>query len=201
MIKVISVLKLVVFSLAITLVVSCQDAKKENSVPPKTESSEDKAIESPERNFSKSTKVDSTNFNKIPNSSKSTPEPESNQDYSGTYINLAHINDNDCNCYCLEIVAGSSGELCLKPGELFMEANFRKVGESIHIFFKSASVNSTQNDIPWNEIDTGTAVATFSKTGPNEFKLDWKGFQIDGKTAVDYALLGKKTLEGTYKLK
>jgi hypothetical protein len=29
--------------------------------------------------------------------------------------------------------------------------------------------------------------------------LDWKGFSIDGELAVDYAIFGKKTLEGTYK--
>jgi len=29
--------------------------------------------------------------------------------------------------------------------------------------------------------------------------LDWKGFYIDGELAVDYAIYGKKTLEGTYK--
>ena len=126
---------------------------------------------------------------------------EKNTDYSGTYTNLAYTEDSNCECYCLEIAAGKSSEICLKPGELYMEADFRKVGNEIHVFYKGASVKSKQNDIPWNDLDTGTAVATFSKVSTNQYKLDWKGFQIDGKTAVDYALLGKKTLEGTYKLK
>ncbi|MFV9482950.1 hypothetical protein ACNI3T_03880 [Christiangramia sp. ASW11-125] len=124
-----------------------------------------------------------------------------NTDYSGTYTNLAFAEESNCECYCLEIEAGKSSEICLKPGELYMEADFRKVGNEIHVFYKGASVKSKQNDIPWNDLDTGTAVATFSKVSANQYKLDWKGFQIDGKTAVDYALLGKKTLEGTYKLK
>ncbi|WP_026915252.1 hypothetical protein [Christiangramia portivictoriae] len=126
---------------------------------------------------------------------------QSKTDYSGTYTNLAFTEDQNCECYCLEIQVGSSSELCLKPGELYMEANFKKVGDEIHVFYQGASVKSKQNDIPWNDLDTGTAVAVFSKVGENEYQLDWKGFQIDGKTAVDYALLGKKTLEGTYKLK
>lgn len=126
---------------------------------------------------------------------------EKNTDYSGTYTNLAFAEESNCECYCLKIEAGKSSELCLKPGELYMQADFRKVGNKIHVFYKGASVKSNQNDIPWNDLDTGTAVATFSKVSANEYKLDWKGFQIDGKTAVEYALLGKKTLEGTYKLK
>jgi hypothetical protein len=126
---------------------------------------------------------------------------EKNTDYSGTYTNLAFAEESNCECYCLEIEAGKSSEICLKPGELYMEADFRKVGNDIHVFYKGASVKSKQNDIPWNDLDTSTAVATFSKVSANQYKLDWKGFQIDGKTAVDYALLGKKTLEGTYKLK
>lgn len=179
--------------LAMLTMTGCKDSEKENKA--------EDTITTQKTGFKNLNEQSSDQSEEAITTDTTSTAEEKNTDYSGTYTNLAFAEESNCECYCLEIEAGESSELCLKPGELYMEADFRKVGDEIHVFYKGASVKSKQNEIPWSELDTGTAVATFSKVDANEYKLDWKGFQIDGKTAVEYALLGKKTLEGTYKLK
>ncbi|WP_298246260.1 hypothetical protein [uncultured Christiangramia sp.] len=194
--KLLTAIKTCTICLAILTMTGCKDsANSEN------ENKVEDTITTQETGFKDLNEQSSDQSEELKTKDTTTTPKEKNTDYSGTYTNLAFAEDTNCECYCLEVEAGKSSELCLKPDELYMEADFKKVGNEIHVFYKGASVKSKQNEIPWNDLDTGTAVATFSKVSANEYKLDWKGFQIDGKTAVEYALLGKKTLEGTYKLK
>lgn len=194
--KLLTAFKTCIMCLAILTMTGCKDsANSEN------ENKADDTITTQKTGFKDLNEQSSDQSEEASTKDTTSTAEENNTDYSGTYTNLAFADESNCECYCLEIEDGKSSELCLKPGELYMEADFRKVGDEIHVFYKGASVKSKRNDIPWNDLDTGTAVATFSKVSANEYKLDWKGFQIDGKTAVEYALLGKKTLEGTYKLK
>lgn len=194
--KLLTAFKTLTICLAILTITGCKDsAKSEN------DNKAEDTITTQKTGFKDLNEQSSDQSEELKTKDTTTTAKEKNTDYSGTYTNLAYSENNGCECYCLEIEAGKSSELCLKPDELYMEAYFRKVGDEIHVFYKGASVKSEENDIPWKDLDTGTPVAIFSKVSTNEYKLDWKGFQIDGKTAVDYALLGKKTLEGTYKLK
>ena len=141
--------------------------------------------------------------------SQASSEDRKTEDYSenksasisGVYYNSSHKGDTECNCYCVDISATGSSELCLKENELYINALFKKNGDNINIYYKGKSEANTNEEIPWDKFETGTPIAVLSPEPNGVLKLDWKGFRIDGKIAIDYALLGKKTLEGTYKKK
>lgn len=120
---------------------------------------------------------------------------------SGTYLNTAHQEDTSCKCYCLEVATGGSSELCLKENDMYINARFQQDGNNINIFYNGRSAKTTAEKIPWEKFETGMPIAVLSPEPNGDLKLDWKGFRIDGEIAIDYALLGKKTLEGTYKKK
>ncbi len=120
---------------------------------------------------------------------------------SGTYLNTEHQKDTSCKCYCLEVATSGSTELCLKENEMYINARFQQDGNNINIFYTGKSSRTTAENIPWDRFQTGTPIAILSPEPNGDLKLDWKGFRIDGEIAIDYALLGKKTLEGTYKKK
>ncbi|QYA25509.1 hypothetical protein G3I01_08305 [Gramella sp. MT6] len=120
---------------------------------------------------------------------------------SGTYLNTEHQEDTSCKCYCLEVATSGSTELCLKENEMYINARFQQDGNNINIFYTGKSTRTTAENIPWDRFQTGTPIAILSPEPNGDLKLDWKGFRIDGEIAIDYALLGKKTLEGTYKKK
>ncbi len=120
---------------------------------------------------------------------------------SGTYLNTEHKEDTSCKCYCIEISTNGTSELCLKENEIYINARFEESGQNINIFYADKSSKTTAEEIPWDKFETGTPIAVLSPEPNGNLKLDWKGFIIDGKIAVDYALYGKKTLEGTYKKK
>lgn len=120
---------------------------------------------------------------------------------TGTYLNTDHQEDTSCKCYCLEVATGGSSELCLKENEMYINARFQQDGNKINIFFNGRSTETPAENIPWDKFETGIPIAVLSLEPNGDLKLDWKGFRIDGEIAIDYALLGKKTLEGTYKKK
>lgn len=131
------------------------------------------------------------------------PKEDSNstRTISGTYLNSEHQEDTSCKCYCIEVSTSGSSELCLKENEVYIKARFKSDGNNINIFYTGKSPATTAEKIPWDKFDTGTPIAVLSPEPNGDLKLDWKGFRIDGEIAIDYALLGKKTLEGTYKKK
>ncbi|MCH4824092.1 hypothetical protein ML462_13015 [Gramella lutea] len=119
----------------------------------------------------------------------------------GLYLNSGEQQDLPCNCNCVDINFSSTSELCLKKDELYINARFEENGNNVNVYFVNLASSSSNEEIPWDNFETGTPIAVLSHEGNNRLKLDWKGFSEDGKIAVDYALLGKKTLEGTYKKK
>ncbi len=52
--------------------------------------------------------------------------------------------------------------------------------------------------LPWADFDTDFPVATMTFQPDGSAELDWLGFAVNGEIATEYALYGKKTLEGTY---
>jgi hypothetical protein len=52
--------------------------------------------------------------------------------------------------------------------------------------------------VPFNTFDTTVPIAVLTQTSNNTLTLDWKGFSVNGDLAVDYAILGKKNLEGKF---
>ncbi|HSI71388.1 MAG TPA: hypothetical protein VK941_14220, partial [Gillisia sp.] len=92
-------------------------------------------------------------------------------------------------------------ELCLKEKSIFITARMSRGDEgTVNIFLvEPANRNTEGDDIPWKEFDTNVPIATISPSKNGEMELDWLGFTINGDLAIDYAIYGKKTLEGTYK--
>ena len=115
-----------------------------------------------------------------------------------TYIKIDE-SDANCNCYCLELDMNKSTELCLSEDEIYINARYAQAGDDVNMYYASPSNKNTNEDLPWKEFDTNTPIAVLSAGKNGNMVLDWKGFSIDGELAVDYAIYGKKTLEGTYK--
>lgn len=139
-----------------------------------------------------------TNPGQSSNSESSHP---SGRDIAGRYIKSGEEADNGCSCYCIEVNFSSGTELCLVPGEMYINSRFeRKNDNSIEVFYQSpVTSNSKGKDIPWDKFDKNEPIARITPKDNGELQLDWLGFSINNDLAVDYAIYGKKTLEGTYK--
>ncbi len=153
--------------------------------------------------------TDASNSNNDPDTSKpdknivkTKPDSETSN-LSGTYLKIGEEIDNSCDCYCLTINYTGNSELCLTPSKVFI--NTRLVKESnilTNIFLVApSSKNSEGKDIPWEKFDKNSPIATLNLKPDGKVEMDWLGFTINGDLAIDYAILGKKTLEGNYKKK
>jgi len=187
-------------------ITSCNDSKKAND--PDADPNQNlnqNADQNSNQNLdtnSQENPSDSAGDNQITSSSsenENTTELNKTSNFTGTYINTEHTENNSCECFCIEMTTGTS-ELCLKENELFINARFQQNGNNIDVYYAGKSSSTSNAEIPWDKFETGIPIAVLSPAG-NGFKLDWKGFSIDGEIAIDYALYGKKTLEGTYKKK
>lgn len=183
---------ILVCAILLSLSTSCKDnskndqtgesVQKENKIDPKDElgsSPQDQPIEQTE--------------------AEAEPEKETTA-INGQYIKSDHPEDTNCNCYCLDVQLNSVAELCLKDQELYIDGRFEQDGNNINLYYSGKSSRTQNSEIPWDKFEKNTPIAVLSPTA-NGMKLDWKGFSINGEIAVDYALYGKKTLEGNYKKK
>ena len=164
--------------------------KNENSNPTETYSSEDEDLEE--------TRSDPTNNEKPTTSVK--PEPSIP---TGRFIKIGEEQDNNCACYCLSVNYSSNSELCLTPSKMFINIRMAKASNQVsNIFLVSPSTKNLEGkEIPWDKFDKDSPIATLTSKSNGELEMDWLGFSINGDLAIDYAILGKKTLEGTYKKK
>lgn len=107
----------------------------------------------------------------------------------------------DCNCNCIEISYDHPTEWCIDKDKMYINARCKKTGENTaDVYFVSVSrENSPDRPLPWDEFDTDHPVATLTFQPDGSAELDWLGFSKNGELITDYALYGKKTLEGTYK--
>jgi hypothetical protein len=117
----------------------------------------------------------------------------------GTTFLKIDKSDANCSCYCIELDMSNNTELCLLEDEMYIKARYSKSGNDVNMYYLSPSNKNTNKDLPWEDFDTNTPIAVLSPGENGNMELDWKGFSIDGELAVDYAIYGKKTLEGTYK--
>lgn len=108
----------------------------------------------------------------------------------------------NCQCNCVDINFSQQTILCIdEKSGLSIEASFEKASDgSLNIFYVRPQNKEgiVGGKIPWDKFDTGVPIATIDYSSGDTFKLDWKGFTIDGEIAVDYAIYGKKNLEGNY---
>ena len=121
----------------------------------------------------------------------------------GQYIKMGEEADPNCECYCLDLNFTSNSELCLSPDNIYIIAKFEKTNTNlINIYLTDPSdINSEGDKIPWAKFDRNIPIATITQQPNGELDLDWLGFSINGDLAMDYAILGKKTLEGKFKKK
>lgn len=107
----------------------------------------------------------------------------------------------DCNCNCIDISFDGPTEWCIVKDKIYINARCQKTGENTaDIYFVNAARDENPDrPIPWDEFDTDMPIASIEFQPDGSAKLDWKGFSTNGKIATDYAIYGKKTLEGTYK--
>lgn len=106
-----------------------------------------------------------------------------------------------CNCYCLEISFSTPTQLCIAPDDIYINARFTPNGNAkANVYFVEMVRSETkENEIPWGDLDKNTPIATAELQPDGTLKFDWLGFAINGELAVDYAIFGKKSLEGIYK--
>lgn len=121
---------------------------------------------------------------------------------TGQFIKTGEETDSNCGCYCLDL-SSTTAELCLVNGKMYVNARLQKnTNNTIDIFLvEPAARNTDGKSIPWKDFDRNNAIATIKPRSNGEMELDWLGFHINGDLAVDYAIYGKKTLEGVYKKK
>lgn len=135
-----------------------------------------------------------------------TPQDQSTKEtanLSGTYIKLGEEGDVNCSCYCLDINFNSTSELCLIPNEMYIETRMERSNENtINIFLVGPSEkNTTGENIPWEIFDKNIPIASVTSIANGDVQMNWLGFTSNGDLAMDYAIYGKKTLEGIYKKK
>lgn len=136
-------------------------------------------------------------------SSSITDSEDSAATIESQYIKVGEEADLNCACYCLDLNFTSNSELCLSPDKIFINVKFEKINSNlVNVYFVDASdINSEGKKIPWDKFDRKLPIATISPQPEGELDLDWIGFSINGDLALDYAILGKKTLEGKFKRK
>src|SRR5690606_36964610 len=120
---------------------------------------------------------------------------------TGKYRQLDPDEPGSCDCNCIEISYATPTELCIERDKIYINARFARVSNTKANVFLNEVVRSESPDreLPWQEFDKDTPIATVTRQPDGSVKLDWLGFAINGEIAVDYAIYGKKTLEGQYK--
>jgi hypothetical protein len=197
------------------LLISCKDnnsSQDYNNDDPVLEKEMDSDIELKETENSSTYSIydsrdasDSENSSSPPSTSATTKENVTKKsesfNLSGNFIKSGEASNKSCACYCLDIKYEGTSELCLTPSKMYINIRFaKKNNETTNVYLVApSSKNTTGTDIPWAKFDKNTPIATISPNENGEIELDWLGFSINGDLAIDYAILGKKALEGTYK--
>lgn len=188
------------------VLISCKDEDKnqENEVDSETEQNENYNISETSTKESNSERT----YSDKEDESIDSPDRESNNKTqsseviaSGTTYVKTDENDANCSCYCIELDMNNNTELCLSENKMYINARYAKSGDLVNMYYINPSNKNTNKDLPWEDFDTNTPIAVLSPGENGNMDLDWKGFSINGQLAVDYAIYGKKTLEGTYKKK
>ena len=181
---------------------ACKDASNDKSG--NIETSQEEYVQPKEDNSNSSQDRPVDQITDVPDS-EDTISPGNNnssspQGISGIYLKNDHPEDGNCSCYCIDVKMNGTSELCLVENDLYINGRFTKSGKQINVYFSGKSPKTENTEIPWDTFEKNTPIAVLTPSG-NGFELDWKGFTVDGEIAVDYAIYGKKTLEGTYNKK
>ena len=191
--------KLLTILLCLPLCFACQDERKSNTSEEENSSSTETAeVQRDSAQNTTSNSSDSTTEN-------STIKKITAKDFSGEFQRSDDGKEStSCDCNCLSIQMNQASKLCLDQEEnIHIQVKFKQTDASnlVMYYVSGQGKMEGQKDIPWSYFDTDQALATLHFTTPNSFELDWKGFIQNGEIAMDYAVLGKKNLEGNYKRK
>ena len=192
------------FSLILILLIlaGCGDEKNTASTPGAISTGEENAsIEKPvETDDSADSELD------IDPESQTKEPPGDEKDiatvFSGRYRKI--VDDKpaaNCNCQCIDISFEEETQWCIIEDKVYISARCEKTGENTADIYltKVSRDDNVERPLPWDKFDTTTPIASVVFQPDGSAELDWLGFSIDGKIARDYAIYGKKTLEGTYK--
>lgn len=123
-------------------------------------------------------------------------------DHSGRYYKEQQTREPVAGrCEYVDIDLNGTSDLCIVHDRIYVTVRYEKTGNnSANVFFVAPKKDEDpEKELPWENFDKNTPIAELQFEPGGTAKLDWKGFSIDGEVATDYAILGKKTLEGTYK--
>jgi zinc D-Ala-D-Ala carboxypeptidase len=194
------------------IITSCRNEKDKSDdlITPDTEGTYDTG-ESPENDspssVSQNGSSDAAGGDEDPNGAGDTGESKDRGTGTSAIPEGRYFKDGEedpsCACYCVEINYSATTELCLKEETIFINARMNRANDGVvNIYLvEAASRNTEGDDIPWDDFDRNIPIATITPAANGEMELDWLGFTINGDLAMDYAIYGKKTLEGTYKKK
>ncbi|WBL21757.1 hypothetical protein [Zunongwangia sp. HRR-M8] len=173
------------------LAFACKNENKENSTNP------DVKVESNEREVDKENDIN--RYDNIDNLSDSIDTSKTNSaagEISGRYTKEDKL-DEACNCYCIEVSLTGNSEFCLQPNQIYINVRFEKEDNVYYAYYVSPSSKNKDKNLPWEDFSKDDPIATLNPK-KDGLELDWIGFKIDGKIATDYAIFGKKTLEGNF---
>lgn len=107
----------------------------------------------------------------------------------------------DCNCNCVEISFEKDTEWCIVKDKIYITARSQKTGEnSADLYLVGVSrEENTDRPLPWKDFDTQSPIAKIAFQPDGSADINWIGFSTNGQVITDYAIYGKKTLEGKYK--
>lgn len=107
----------------------------------------------------------------------------------------------DCNCNCIDISFDNPTEWCIIKDKVYINARCEKTGENTANLYLVEPTRDENADrpFPWKDFDTDSPIASMEFGQDGSVEIDWKGFSTNGKIATDFAIYGKKSLEGTYK--
>ncbi len=189
-------LRFILFFLAFASFASCKtDSKeKQDNIESAQEETSKDFTEKANRNPTGTTSVKEENPPKLP------PEPA----YTGKYKRLDDGKENEttCDCNCLEINFDQPVEVCIdKNDKLRIQVAYAQTNDGkVKMYYVSGKGETeTFKNIPWDKFDKDTPLAIIEYTQNGELELDWKGFTQNKELAVDYAIFGKKNLEGKFK--
>jgi len=204
----------IVLIVCVLFFTSCKDENKNEEVDSEDETSEtyentnidedqDETSTTSEMYASDDAELKETPVEPIDTGKPSTSTKPAAAISTGNFIKVGEELDNSCACYCINVNYSSNSELCLTPSKMYINIRMAKAGNQVsNVFLVNPSAkNSEGKDIPWDKFDKNTPIATLTSKPNGEVEMDWLGFSINGDLAIDYAILSKKTLEGTYKKK
>jgi hypothetical protein len=181
-------MKTIITIFSILLLVSCksnteQEETDTNVIPNESTSISSESETGAQGTMSSSESSENTNENSQPN--------------EGTYINLEN-KDAETGCNTLTLDFNTATPLCIDKEGITINVHYKKESGITNMYFDSLASNTSDKKVPFNTFDTTTPIAVLSQTSNNILTLDWKGFSVNGDLAVDYAILGKKNLEGKF---